>query len=371
MTRVFGARGRWTFDASNALGAGPTVLRDAGRAAATAGLTPLFKVRVEGEVDARRDDTFDTRRQDRRAAGRGSLLWHSADHATGARLFGRIEGLRSAEGTLVLFPDYDFRQAGFGLDRFGLAGNGSLNYAYGARAFPDTSSRNYGEHTLALDGRWQAFAPVRLEWTAFGERRHAPRDSAVGDRFVSTDSEIGLIVASSERFEWGARARVRVQDYDAPTPTFFNVWIWRYALVARLLPEPLGRIELRPEIELLRTPNFGGVPAGTSPEDLAAVANEEYDQLGLTGEAERFGDGAWWWGTLAAGHRHYLDAGADPADLSARSSFWYAEASAFIERPLSARVRLRGSADGRFEFHRVTADNLTSLDLTLGLRVRL
>ena len=101
------------------------------------------------------------------------------------------------------------------------------------------------------------------------------------------------------------------------------------------------------------------------------MANEEYDQFGLTAEAERLGEGAWWWGTLAAGRRHYLDAGADPTDLSARSNFWYAEASAYAERRLSERVRLRGTADGRFEFHRITADNLTSLDLTLGLRIRL
>ncbi|MEP7027655.1 MAG: hypothetical protein ABI960_03580 [Candidatus Eisenbacteria bacterium] len=371
ITRLFGASGRWTLDASNVFGVGPTVLRDAGRVAAGAALSPALKARVEGEVDARRDDTFDSRREDRRAAGRTSLLWTSADHATGARLFGRIEGLRSSAGTLALFPDYDYKQVGLDLDRFGLAGHATASYAYGTRAFPDTSVRNYREHTLALDARWQLANPVRIEIDALGERRRAPRDSALGDRFVSTDSELRLLVTRGEHFEWGGLARARGQVYDAPTPTFFNAWIWRYALIARVIPEPLSRIEFRPEIELLRTPRFGGVPAGTGAGDLAAVANEEYDQLGLVAEAERLGEGAWWWGTLSGGHRRYLDDGADPSDLSARSSFWYAEVSAYAERRLGAGLRLRASADGRFEFHRATTDNLATLDLTLGLRVRL
>jgi hypothetical protein len=88
-------------------------------------------------------------------------------------------------------------------------------------------------------------------------------------------------------------------------------------------------------------------------------------------EAERLGGATWWWGTLAGGHRRYLDDGIDPNDLSARSSFWYAEASAYVDRKLTERLRLRATADLRHEFHRIEADDLTSLDLTLDLRVRL
>jgi hypothetical protein len=369
--RMFGAQGAWTFDASNTFGFGPTVLRDAASAAATTRLSNAFRARADGVFEARRDDTFDTRRQDQRAGGGASLLWTSPDRASGARVFGRLDGLRSAEGTLALFPDYDYRQLGVELDRFGLAGHGSVLYSYGTRAFPDTSARDYHEHQLSLDGRWRVSDPVRLELNAFGNRRIADQDSAIGDRFVSTDSEVGLIISRGETFEWGAKARVRGQVYDAPTPTFFNLWIWRYGLVARKLPEPLERLELRPEIELLRTPNFGGVPPGTSAEDLQAVADEEYDQLGLTAEAERMAAGAWWWGTLAGGHRHYLDDEADSGSSSARSSFWFAEGSGYAERRLTGRVRMRATFDLRFEFHRVPADNLTSLDVTLDLRIPL
>jgi hypothetical protein len=371
VTRVFGARGRVRFDVQNAFGAGPTVLRDALRATGTVALSSAFRARLEGEFDGRKDDTFDTRRQDGRIAGGASLLWTSEDRATAARAFGRAEALRSKAGTLVLFPDYDHRQVGLELDRFGLLGHGSLVYAYGTRAFPDTAARDYREHTLALDGRASVTDAVRLELNAFAERRVARRDSAVGDRFAGADGELGLVVRRGETLEYGPRARVRGQSFDAPTPTFFDAWIWRYAFVLRRLPDVLTRLELRPEVEFLSTPHFGGLPGTASAEDRRAVANEEYDQLALTAEAERLGGATWWWGTLAGGHRRYLDDGEGPNDLSARSSFWYAEASAYADRKLSERLRLRATADVRREFHRIAADDLTSLDLSLDLRVRL
>ena len=371
VSRLFGAQGRMQFDVWNTFGAGPTVLRDAARASGTAALSSAFRARLEGEFDARRDDTFDTRREDRRTAGGGSVLWSTPDHATAARAFGRLEGLRSAAGTLVLFPDYDFRQVGLEVDRFGILGHVSALYAYGTRAFPDTSARDYREHTLALDGRWSVSDPVRLEFTSFGERRIARADSAVGDRFYAADAEIGLVARAGEKFEYGPRARIHGQSFDAPTPTFFNAWIYRYAFLARWLPDILSRIELRPEVEFLRTPHFGGLPEGATLEDKNAVANEEYDQLGLTAEAERLGKDTWWWGTLAGGHRRYVDDGADPNDLSSRTSFWYAETWGYAERRLTERLRIRATADLRMEFHRLNADDLTSLDLTLDLRARL
>jgi hypothetical protein len=83
------------------------------------------------------------------------------------------------------------------------------------------------------------------------------------------------------------------------------------------------------------------------------------------------GKDTWWWGTLAGGHRRYVDDGADPNDLSSRTSFWYAETWGYAERRLTERLRIRATADLRMEFHRLNADDLTSLDLTLDLRARL
>src|SRR6185436_18454306 len=123
---------------------------------------------------------FDTRREDGRGALGGSLAWTSADRANALRGFGRLESLRSAEGSLALFPDYDYRQFGLEVDRFGLLGHAGLVYAYATRSFPDTSSRNYGEHMVSLDARTTLKDPLRLEVTAFGARRIAGQDSAFG-----------------------------------------------------------------------------------------------------------------------------------------------------------------------------------------------
>jgi len=371
VTRLFGTTGAWTIDATNTFGAGPTVLRDWARVSGTARLNDAFRARLDGDFDVRKDDTFDTRREDGRGALGGSLAWTSADRANALRGFGRLESLRSAEGSLALFPDYDYRQVGLEIDRFGMLGHGGLVYAYATRAFPDTSSRNYHEHTLSLDARTALSDPLRLEVTAFGARRLAGRDSAFGDRFTSADVELGLVYRTSEKFEFGPHGRAWGQAYDAPTPTFFDAWIWRWSVFGRLIPDALTRVELRPELEFLRTPDFGGLPDGASEDDRKAVANEEYDQLSLALEGERIAPDTWWWGTLAGGHRDYLDDGLDPSDLSSRTSFWYVDLSGFGERKLSGPLRLRASGGIRTEFHRLDVDDVTSLDLALDLRVAL
>ena len=371
VTRLFGTTGAWTVDATNTFGAGPTVLRDAARVSGTARVNDAFRARLDGDFDVRRDDTFDTRREDGRGALGGSLAWASADRANAARAFARIEALRSAEGSLALFPDYDYRQAGVEYDRFGLLGHAGLVYAYATRAFPDTSSRNYHEHTLALDARTALSDPLRLEATAFAARRIAREDTAYGDRFTSADVELALVYRGSETFEFGPRGRAWGQSYDAPTPTFFDAWIWRWSLFARFLPDAVTRFEVRPEVEFLRTPNFGGLPAGASEDDRKAVANEEYDQLSLALEGERIASKAWWWGTVAGGHRDYLDDGRDASDLSARTSFWYVDLSGFGERALKGPLRVRASGGLRSEFHRLDVDDVTSVDLALDLRVAL
>jgi len=369
--RIAGAQGRLSFDAANDLGAGPTLLRDALRGAARYALGGGWRAEATGEFDVRRDDTFELRREDRRAAGGANLRWVGPGFATSARVFGRIEGLRSAEGTLALFPDYDFRQVGFEVDRFGIAGQGSLTYAYGERAFPDTAARDYREHALIGDGRVRLTDALRLEGRGDGVRRLAWSDSAVGDRFWNGDGELALVAAPDERFEFGPLARLRVLDYDEPTPTFFNVTLYRYGVFARWLPDFARRYELRPEIEFLRTPAYGGLPKGTSVADLRAVASEEYDQWSLAGEAESMGATAWFFGTVAGGARQYSDGAADARNLSAHSDFWFLEASGFGERRLSSRLRVRASADARIEFHSVEADDLTSLFFALELRTPL
>jgi hypothetical protein len=263
VARLDAARGRWSFTAVNDAGLGPTAWREAFDARGAARLDDRFSAGVDGGFDARRDETFDARREDRRATGGASLRYRSADLADGARLYGRIEGLRSAEGSLALFPDYDWRQAGLELDHFGLGGHVGVGYAYGTRAFPDTSSRDYREHDVTIDAALWKGGALRLETRGDVARRVAWRDSAIGDRFTSGDAQIALWFTTRPTFEWAPLARVRAQNFDAPDPTFFDVWIYRYGLAGRLLPDAARRYEVRPEVELLRTPRFGGLPAST------------------------------------------------------------------------------------------------------------
>jgi len=371
VARAAAAHGRLSWNAVNDAGIGPTVRREAFDTWGAERLGDRLSLRLDGAFDARKDGTFDDVREDHRAAGGASLRWTAEDLSSGARLFGRVEALRSAPGTLTLFPDYDFRQAGLELDRFGLRGHGALTYAYGARAFPDTARRDYREHDLGWDfGVWSS-ARWRLEGRGDAERRVAWRDSAVGDRFFSGDGQLALWFTPSPRFEWGPVARLRAQSFDAPDPTFYDVSIYRYGIAARLLPDAYRRWEVRPEIELLRTPRFGGLSDTASVFDRAAVAGEEYDQLSLTLENESLAPRRFRWVTLEAGHRQYADDADGATSLSVRSSFWYGDLSGYAERPLAGPVRLRLTVDLRAEWHRVPADDLRSVDLGLELRTPL
>jgi len=243
-------------------------------------------------------------------------------------------------------------------------------YGYGARAFPDTASRDYREHDLSFDaGLWPGGA-LRIETRGDMARRVAWRDSAVGDRFVSGDGQLALWVARRPEFEWGPQARLRVQHFDAPDPTFFNVWIYRYGVAARFVPDVTRRYEIRPEVEFQRTPDFGGLSPTATRADLDAVADEEYDQVSGAFELEAIAPRRWTWLTLEAGHRRYTDDTDGGTSLSVRSSFWYGDLSGFLERPLGSTLRARLTGGVRMEWHRVPADDLASVDVALELRGR-
>jgi len=218
---------------------------------------------------------------------------------------------------------------------------------------------------------WRAGGHLSLD--AFGDvaRRMARRDSAFGDRLWQGDTEARGTVRAGERWEFGVRSRLRFVRYDEPTPTFFDARFWRHAVFARLRLDSGFEAELRPEIEFARTPGFGRLPPDATIEDRRAVASEEYDEMALRLDLERFGGRGWWMVSPAIGRRDYSDAAATAEDLSARSDFWFAEVSGFADHRLAARVTLRASADLRLERHAVDADDATSLGLAAELRVPL
>jgi hypothetical protein len=366
------ARGRTSIQLSNEARAGDALLRNLARAGVTWAATERAKLSLDLEADGRRDTSFGLRRRDLRLGGTAAGRLTAADRLAGARGFLRGERVRGDEedGGLVLFPDYDFVQAGLDADRlWGTRGLGSVSYALGARSFPDTSARDYVEHAVGLGGLVRLGDRTSFDLFGDGGRRRARRDSAVGDRFWHGDLEGRWTRRAGERLELGVRSRLRGMRYDVPTPTFFDSRFYRHAVFARLRADSGLEIELRPEIEFARTPAFGRLPPTAGVEDRRAVAGEEYDELALRGEVERFGPGGWWTLSPSVGRRDYLKPAASAEDLSSRSDFWFVELTAFAERRLARGILLRGTADARLERHEIAADDAKSLSLSAELRL--
>ena len=368
--RALGARGRLAWQLSDELRAGDTLLRNLTRAGAAYATGRTSQVSLDLEADLRRDTSFGFSRSDGRLAALAAGRLFARDRGWSSRLFGRAERVRGDEASAELFPDFDWRQVGVDLDRLWNAGTVTLDYAYGARSFPDTSARDYREHDVGLSGLWRATDRLGFDLWGSGARRLAPEDSAFGDNLWQADVEARGTWRAGEALECGLRARVRTATYDEPTPTFFNGRFWRYAVFARW-PNAATTFEVRPEIEFARTPDFGGLPPTASDEDRQAVAGEEFDELALRLEVERFATRGWWSIVPAFGHRNYLDAATSAEDLSARSDFWFAEVFGFVDRRLGGRVTLRASADLRWEEHTVPSDDARSLSVAAELRAPL
>jgi hypothetical protein len=371
LVRWVAARGPLSFSLSDEARAGDALLRNLAHAGVAWAASERARLTLDLEADGRRDTSFGIRRRDLRLGGLAAGRWSSADRLAGARLFVRGERVRGDdEGDgLVLFPDFDFVQAGLDADRlWGTSGTLSVSYALGARSFPDTSARDYVEHVAGVGGLVRLGDRLSFDLFGDGGRRAARRDSAVGDRFWHGDLEGRLTFRAGERLELGVRSRVRGLRYDAPTPTFFDSRFYRHAAFARLRAESGLEVELRPEIEFARTPAFGRLPATASAGDRRAVAGEEYDELALRAEIERFGAAGWWTVAPAVGRRDYLEAASSAEDLSSRSDYWFAEVAAFADRRLRRGLVLRGTADVRLERHEIDADDAKSLSLSAELR---
>ena len=374
LLRLLGVNGRTTFQAWNETRAGNELRRNLARLGVLHATGARSAVSLDLEADGRHDRSFGLDRKDLRLSALAAARASSADRLAGGRVFARAERLRGNEegDGLDLYPDFDFVQAGVDLDRIGESwGAASLGYALGARTFPDTTERDYVEHTLLGSGLVRLGERWSVDVFGDGARRLAHDDSAFGDRLWQGDVEGRLVRRSGPRWELGLRSRVRFARYDVPTPTFFNANFFRHALFARHRAESGLEVEIRPEIELARTPDFGGLPADAPVEDKRAVAGEEFDEVALRGEVERFGPSGWWTVSPALGRRNYLKTAASAEDLSSRSDFWFGEIVAFADLRLARRLGLRASADFRLESHDVSADDAKSLSLAAELRVPL
>lgn len=370
IVRVVGAHGRLAWQVADELRAGNTLLRNFTTAGVAFRTGATSTASLDLEADLRRDTSFGLRRSDARLGALAAGRWFTRDRAWSSRLFARAERVRGDEASEALFPDFDWRQAGLDLDHLWNAGTATVNYAYGTRAFPDTAARDYREHDLGVSGLWRATDQLGFDAWGSAARRLAYRDSAVGDRLWQGDLEARATWRAGSTLELGLRSRLRGVTYDQPTPTFFNGRFYRYALFVRRAGIE-NTVELRPEIEFARTPEFGGLPPGASDEDRQAVAGEEYDELAIRIEVERFVAAGWWALTPGVGRRNYLDAATSAEDLSARSDFWYVELAGFADRKLGRRLTARATADLRWEEHTVPSDDARSLTVAAELRVPL
>jgi hypothetical protein len=372
LARLAALRGHSAVQITNDLRAGPDYVRDFARVALQHDATSRVRLTLDAEHDWRRDDTFEDRREDRRLGTIEGVRWRAPDHAWGARLAHRFEAQRTAQGALALVPDFDYHRFQLDVDRaLGAAGSLSAGYGYAFRAFPDTSARDYREHTVTA----LAFAPLSsrlgLELWADGGVRDAKQDSAIGDRFSTGGVDARVTARLDERWEAGARTELRGTDYAEPTAAFFDYAWFRYAVFARLRPDWARSLELRPELELARTPSFGGLPASSPPADRLAVAHEEYDQLDLRLDYEDVRLRGWFGVQLGFGRRSYAERTDRPEDLSAHSDFWLVQAGGFLDVPVGRKMRVRATADLWSELHDLSSDDLHSVFLSAEMRVPL
>ncbi len=372
LARLLGLSGRTSYQASNDLRAGPDYVRNFTRGAFQHDLSPRVRVTLDAEHDWRRDDTFESRREDRRLGTIEAVRWRSVDRAWGARVSHRFEAQRTAAGALALVPDFNYQRFALDADRaLGEAGSVSLGYAYALRAFPDTSSRDYHEHAVSS----LAFVPLPGAWSlelwADGGVRDAANDSAVGDRFHQGGIDARVTARIDDRWEAGVRGEVRGNRYAEPTAAFFDYVISRWAAFARLRPSVSRAIELRPEIEFARTPDFGGLPETSPLADRLAVAREEYDQIALRAEYEDFRPSGWFGVELGFGRRDYAERAERPDDVSAHSDFWLVSAGGFLDLPVTGKLRARATADLWSELHDLSSDDLHSVFLSAEVRIPL
>lgn len=124
----------------------------------------------------------------------------------------------------------------------------------------------------------------------------------------------------------------------------------------RLQSSPVWTLEAGPRLEWMRAP---------------LAQDEAYDEYAGYASFETIARGALWTIAPAAGRRTYRATGVDPAfgSLSTgHSSYDFLELDAFGDQAVPGGLRLRLSANGRWEFHDAAVENAASLYFSLDVR---
>ncbi len=232
----------------------------------------------------------------------------------------------------------------FSIDHFDQRGGSvELDLYAGARSYPDTVERNYREFFGGLRVDQMLGGGLRALGAGELERRAGNRADSRHDLFTRWRGEGELDYFADS---WKARLRGQADGYNysnADDVYFDNRLVRLEALYGRDFGLSVG-VELKPRLELLRTPS---------------QANEEYNQFSLGLGATRLG-GGFLDVLFEAGRRHYLVGASSSADTllaTTHTDYHFYSASALLTQPLGEHFRLKGTLDYQAEVHDDSADN--------------
>src|SRR5262249_46366316 len=147
-----------------------------------------------------------------------------------------------------------------------------------------------------------------------------------------------------------AAARFFGNAYDQPTKSFYHSVLLRAEAGPRYEPATGWDGYALVEGEWLRIPEHGGLGDPSASPDAASAEREEYDQARLRLGVDRIGAvGFTLWPSV--GRRAYRIQTRQEGDLLSRSSYWFIDATSFVDARVRDRVRLHGWADFQYEFH--------------------
>lgn len=310
--------------------------------------------RIAPRIEYRHDRTFG-RDLTQWQGDLGTRLKHSSDD--GARLsevglaseFSRASG-RGAE----LVPDRWVARTRVGFDAAPLEGpEWHLGYAFAARSFPDSTSRDHLEHGLESRLRLRSGDGHALELEFDADRRaarHAVPTSR--DRFVRGRGAVEVTACLGDRWQFLTRCEIEAMRYDVPdSALYFDYHVSRMSLAPRF-ESGAWSAALGPRAEFLTA---------------TAAPAEAYREIAAAGEFESVAGHAWWSFAPAGGWRGY-SLGSAPDLPVLHSSYAFAEAALMFDQPLLAGVRLRGSGLMRCEWHQDATQDARSLYFSLELR---
>lgn len=350
--------------------AGPELVREQLHADWRHATESLWRWLGGTDLDYRHDTSFGLTRDDLLAGARLGAERASLDYSSSLRLLYRFDlGNSQQEGGARIYPDFTLHRAQIEYAHYGdLGGEWGLGYTLGYRSFPDTSVRNYVDHQGEGFGRARFGAGTEIAARAWLDRRDAFSDSATGDRFWQSEDELSLRQPISFESWWLTLAgRFFGTSFDVPTAAFFNNVYWRQSAQVRYESGRPWAAEATLEAEELRAPNSGGLGDPEVSEDALNARREEYNQAALKLGLERIGPTTYFL-EPSVGRRAYRIEATLANDLEAHSSYWFVSMNGYADARLPHRLHFRASADYLYEFHDLSADDLSSIYLTAELR---